>query len=284
MKLYNGTIEVKFNEKNHRYTIDGTPRIGVTTVLGQVLAKPALMMWPLDEAMKLLFGQSFEEVRGDDGEIAIKPIYNPKKALLKADKSYTLAELQDALEQARKAHTQKRDKGADTGSVVHAAIEAYLRGQKVVVMESSEAKKAIKGFINWFEAQKNIKVLAVERVVYSQAFDYCGTIDAVLEIDGRIVLVDWKTSNPSRTAPKGIYPENFIQLGAYAGAYQEEFGEDSVDDLMVVNVGKDGKVNTQLASGIKQGFFSLTPIECINLFTYCLNIYRAKNKITKGMK
>lgn len=51
------------------------------------------------------------------------------------------------------------------------------------------------------------KVMAVEQQLYSQAFLYAGTCDMVCEIDGRKMVVDWKST---------IAPAAKWQLAAYA--------------------------------------------------------------------
>ena len=54
-----------------------------------------------------------------------------------------------------------------------------------------------------------------------------------------MILGDIKTTNASRQAPLGVYPEMFLQLGAYANAHLEEFPLEEIDDLAIIRVGKD---------------------------------------------
>lgn len=55
-------------------------------------------------------------------------------------------------------------------------------------------------------------VLAVECRVFSDRFNYAGTVDLMARSrSGKVVMVDWKTS-------KYRYPDNALQLAAYAGA------------------------------------------------------------------
>lgn len=55
-------------------------------------------------------------------------------------------------------------------------------------------------------------VLAVEYRVFSDRFNYAGTVDLMARSrSGKVVMVDWKTS-------KYLYPDNDLQLAAYAGA------------------------------------------------------------------
>lgn len=207
--LYDGEVEVLFsNIAKNRYLVNGEAKVGVTTIL-RCLAKEGLALWPLNMAISYL------------------------KDLPVIDHS--------DLEYAAKAHVRRSDKGKDVGTLVHQAIEAYLKKENPLNNLTPEAASAFGGFMEWYEAQEDIEVVEIERVVYSQTYDYCGTVDGIFRIDGQIVMVDWKTTNSSKDAPLGIYPEYFLQLGGYALAYEEEVGE-VIDKLLVVNVGKDGNI------------------------------------------
>lgn len=92
VKLYNDTITLHFNENaRNRYVLeDGHSPVGVTTVLSG-LAKPALMTWPMNEAIAHL------KVNVGD------------------------------FEGAAKAYLKRSDKGKDIGTEVHTLIEQFLR-------------------------------------------------------------------------------------------------------------------------------------------------------------
>jgi hypothetical protein len=254
-KLYNDTVTLHFNNvARNRYVIEETKLspVGVTTILG-TLNKPALMTWPLNEAIKKLTPKIGKVLTEDD------------------------------LALAKKAYLDKSDKGKDTGALIHSAIESYLRGKKLVLDESIVAP--IEAFKKWFKESK-AKVLGLEQTVYSRDYNYCGTFDAILEIDGQIVLVDWKSTNISYSAPRGIYAENFYQLGAYNFAYREEkatrtdktkdFAKQFATDLMVVRVGKEGVIHTLRASEL-----GLTVSDCEQVFMNLLMVYRHMTPLIK---
>src|SRR5216117_743446 len=230
--IYNGLHNVKFRSGNHRYYIDGKPKPGVTTIMGKVLAKPNLMLWPLNMAMKHL-------------ESKVPTI--------------TAQDLADA----REAHVKRRDKGADTGTIVHRLVEEsllkYGTGEAIVWEPDAEVTAAFDGFLKWQSTVKP-RAVAVEQVVYSDLHGFAGTFDSILEIDGKVYLADLKTTNASRSAPKGVYAEYFIQLGAYYYAYEEQRQYElahggtnlvEIDDLLVISCKKDGRVNTMAASELQ---------------------------------
>lgn len=239
--LYNGLHSVTFKNGTHRYYVDGSTKQGVTTIMGKVLAKPGLMLWPLNEAMKYIRKNSEQRVA-----------------------SLYLYVTEEVLKKAEQAHITKRDKGADTGTIVHELVERYLSGESITPVDtggSLEVAAALVGFIKWHRTSKP-KTIAVEQIVYSHARDYAGTFDSILEINGKVYLCDLKTTNASRDAPQGVYADYFIQLGAYLYAYEEQRQYElahggtklvQIDDLMIISCKKDGKVDTLTASqvGIK---------------------------------
>ena len=230
VKLYDGSITVHFSNKaRNRYVIQETEHspVGVTTIL-QMLGKEGLALWPMTEALEWL------KTHKND------------------------------FEGAAKAYTIKSDLGKDVGTEVHGLVETYLKnlesGSKTIVGDvTPEAKKAFKAFTEWFIVAEPI-VLATEQIIYSKEYDYAGTYDALLEIEDKVVLCDIKTTNSSRYAPMGIYPEMFLQLGGYALAHHEENPLERVDDAMIIRVGKDGTLNTLRASelGLKLAYLEDT--------------------------
>lgn len=249
VKLYNGKVTILFSDQaRNRYVVeeDGHSPVGVTTVLS-TLSKPALMTWPLYEGIEWLKK-------------------NP-----------------DDFEGAEKAYLIKSDKGKDTGTLIHSMIENFLlkqMGEIPAPLESNvtDGKKGYDCFTEWYEAQ-DIKPLAVESIVYSKANDYAGTYDCLLEIGGKVVLCDVKTTNASRTAPLGIYSEHFLQLGAYSLAHHEETPKEEISDLMIIRVGKDGVLNTLRASDL-----GLSVEFCQDAFLSVLGAYRFVTPLAKQLK
>lgn len=242
VSLYDGTITIQFSSNaRNRYTVleDGHSPVGCTTVL-QVLSKPGLALWPMYEALDWL------KKNPDD--------------FIGAEKAYLI----------------KSDRGKDVGTQVHTSIEKFLAEGRAEAL--NDAIKPFNAFVGWFEDVKP-KVLAAEQVIYSKQFDYAGTYDALLEIDGKVVLCDVKTTNISRTAPLGIYPEMFLQLGGYALAHHEENPEQVIDDLMIIRVGKDGVLNTLRASDL-----GLTPQFLEDAFKAVIQTYKFITPLSRQLK
>jgi hypothetical protein len=259
--LYNGQYRVIHNPNARgrapRYVVNDTikPK-GATTILGDVLAKKGLMTWPMDIALAYLSGKL--------------PV------VTKAD-----------IDAAALEHERLRDAGGSSGSQAHELIELFLKDSPPKQQTSQEAINSFKAFVGWYDTTKPI-VLDIENVVYSPTYQVAGTYDALLELDGKVVLADWKTTNASREAPNGIYAENFVQLGIYALAYEEQrLYEEAhggtelrpLEDLLVVSCKKDGKLDLGPASAL-----GLTVQDCMSLASNVLELYNQLNVIKKGLK
>lgn len=218
-----------------RYTVTNTttgavstPR-GVTTILGDTLSKD-FVGWALNCMESSLIDQM-------SGFVTID-----------ATAEEALNFVAQAIPKAKEESLRRKQQGADTGSLVHAMIETFLKTGEFALDASlpDEAKNAFGAFIRWFYDVKP-EVIASEQLVYNPGDnEYAGCYDALLEIKGKTYLTDFKTTNTSRQAPKGVYPEYFLQLGAYAYALRREnnFVGPSVDGLLVVSVRKDGQLDT----------------------------------------
>src|SRR3990167_4843288 len=93
-----------FNEKEHLYELDGKPMTGVTTILS-VIAKPALIQWAANEAVKYIT----EHI----AELLTFPIVKEN-----VDK---------ILEEARNAHRRKKEDAGSKGTDIHKEIEGMIK-------------------------------------------------------------------------------------------------------------------------------------------------------------
>jgi len=87
----------------------------------------------------------------------------------------------------------------DVGRLLHAYIQADLEGAVVDEVgytpeQISLAKKSFAQYLRWKDSRQ-IKTIKTEYIMVSEKYRYGGTIDALLEVDGELTLLDWKTSN-----------------------------------------------------------------------------------------
>ena len=118
------------------------------------------------------------------------------------------------------------DEALDIGNQTHKWIEYYINnphawnitdGMRLKNdLRSKETLDSVKAFIRW-EKEFKPQWLDAERKVYCDRFKYAGTVDAVAKINGRVCVIDFKTS-------KKIYKPYHLQVAAYAQAIKRMAG------------------------------------------------------------
>lgn len=202
------TTTLKFNEKAHRYWLDGKPIPGVTTLLGKGLPKPALPYWAAKSVAEYVIDnpEGVEQLRAMGR--------GPAVAALKG------------------VPWEKRDEAAVRGTDVHAIAEDVIHGREVDVPEHLLAH--VEGYVRWLDAFQ-VEPILTERRVANRKWWFAGTFDAVVRIGGETLLVDLKTS-------KAIYGDVAAQVAAYSNAefYVDDDGNEApmpeVDGLAGIHV------------------------------------------------
>lgn len=188
---------------------DGKRLPGVTTVLG-VLDKPALLGWAARTA----------------ADAAVEACANgmPPDA---------------AKETGRKAVFARRDKAADLGTRAHALVEAHFAGEPVDVdvsdSDSAKVYACARRAIDHITATCTRVVLS-ETAYTDTTQGFGGTIDLVVERDGKLYVADLKTG-------KGAHDEVVPQLAAYRWLLRRAAVE--VDGGLVFHVPVDGEGVTE---------------------------------------
>lgn len=186
-ELYKGKCKVQFYPNSHRYVVNGKPTSGsVTGILGMYDKSDQLVPWAVEVAVNYL---------------------REKKGNLTEDDFF------DAEEQ----HTIKKTEAANIGTEVHDWIEKFIKGEKPEMPESKEAQIGVNAFLEWIDDNK-VKFISTERAVYSRKHDFIGKMDIEAKVNGKLCLIDIKTSN-------GIYNTYNMQTAAYVKADEEESGK-----------------------------------------------------------
>jgi hypothetical protein len=164
---------------------------------------------------------------------------------------------------------------AARGTQIHAWADLLSRGEPVLVPSSFQAH--VEGFIAWFTSV-NARVLHAERIVWSPDDDdgpaYAGRFDAILEIDGTPMLVDYKTG-------KAPYANMAVQLTGYAEARYMVTGDvdepmPAVHGLAVVHITASGTVMHDLAPGLTA--------DALEAWQWCRNAPRLPTTVGSGFK
>lgn len=189
----------------------------VTTIIGQ-LDKPALVQWSANMAIEYI-KDHFESIQ--NGEISFEEI---------------------DFERAKTYHKEVSGEACDIGGVVHYAIECYIKDtigqvpkQRAVARALDEIKSlqneedkektpayeqavsAFSGFIDWI-TENHVEFISSEVVVYSHKYKYAGTLDIICRINGKLYVLDIKTS-------KDHWIEHSYQTISYKKAHEEMSGK-----------------------------------------------------------
>lgn len=170
----------------------------------------------------------------------------------------------------RNAHKQISHKAQEIGLEVHKWIELYIKVKMIdgeTVTEYPEAVKIpMQNFHDWVESRE-IEWLACEKKVYSRSWEYAGTIDALAKINGKLCVIDFKTSAK-------IYKEYYLQVSAYCNAIGEMMGE--LPKLgVIVRVDKEEEKFQEVA---------FDPWQHNDVFIDALNVKRFQSERIKKVK
>ena len=137
-------------------------------------------------------------------------------------------------------YKKELERTANIGTMFHGIVEEYMDPKRVAEINYEkygvfgfkselEATNAIQSFFNWYEGIKDYyKIAFTEKVVVGERFG--GTIDCGIKgfIDKeKVIFVDYKTSTD-------FYMTQFLQLAGYVEIYEELYGPNTVEGVMVV--------------------------------------------------
>lgn len=191
-----------FNERAHRYRMDGKHVTGVTTILGGGIPKPALIRWA--------------------PKVVAEWVANPENRS-ELD-SLLYGSTTDAIKFLAGLPNQLRDDAAERGTEVHDLAEQLnLTGE---VNAPDDLLGFITGYLDFMDTWQITPVLA-ENIAGNREHWYSGKFDLIATspylAGGRPVMIDLKTS-------KGVYLETALQCAAYARAefYMDADGKETL--------------------------------------------------------
>lgn len=201
-------VELLKDKKGHRYKVNDLIFPGVTGVL-DIINKKAIGPWMVKKCA---------EYTQD---------YLLKNAL---ERPLTKEEVETLTKDSKRAYKTTSTTALDIGTRAHAAINDIIEGREPVITD--DIRNPVDGFKEFVDKER-IKIIKGDTKVASLLFEYGGSLDAVAFKQGKVIIIDFKTS-------KGIYPEYALQAGgAYTQAFKETFGLDYLPDAMILRVGKD---------------------------------------------
>ena len=246
------TVELDFQEKGHKYLVNGEYVPAVTTVLGATMAKPGLIYWAAGAGANW-FAENCTEVG----------VY------------YSVDHMRtnEVANGIKTAHSKIAQESRGIGTEVHTYIEKFVRNKlgnskgKLPKPSGERAANSIKAFHSWF-AENEVKFISAEEKIYNREHKFAGTVDAVAEVNGEFCLVDWKTSN-------SIYDEMYLQCAAYAKTADTIYDR-NIEATYILRLDKDVGEYQSIRSSLHDEYF--------DIFIHALYLYNGLNKIKSLIK
>lgn len=197
------------------YAIEGEDFPSVTHILS-CIGKPALINWAASQERTLVMDTAAD-------------LYLDLAQTPPMSRPVYLTTLQKRLGK-EKAHKRQLAKAGEIGTQVHKLVEWNNRrtlgqeaGPEPHVVD--DAQWAFMAYQDW-ASSVNLEPVLIEQTVFSRQYRYAGTMDLLAKVNGRLHLIDFKTS-------KAVYNEAHLQNVAYQVALTEMGHGDPVGGLIV---------------------------------------------------
>jgi hypothetical protein len=173
-------------------------------------------------------------------------------------------------------------KAASEGTQVHNAVESFINGDEIKWLDeygtaiySLDVWKMILKFADFWNKHKP-ELIAAEYHLFSDQHKYAGTADLIVKLNGKMWLLDVKTSNSLHTAYD-------LQLSSYAKAWNE------THDTLIEETGilwlKASTRSEGKGDAIQGKGWQLKPISDIDrnfeMFLKIYDIYKLENPDSK---
>ena len=131
-------------------------------------------------------------------------------------------------------------KAANRGTAVHHMCEDYLNND----FDEEKHKKKFLPYVLFNQLKESVlqkidNIYAQECGLYSDKYKVAGRVDCIAEYDGKLSIIDFKTSSKERS---DAWNESYyIQASAYAEMFEERTGI-AIDQICILVVTEDGIV------------------------------------------
>ena len=126
-----------------------------------------------------------------------------------------------------------RDEAGRRGSVVHDLTERYDNGEEINIMNENgyigyklQEWAMFEKYVDYTNRFKS-KIIHNEINIVSKSLGFAGTIDRVIELNGKTMLIDIKTSN-------AIYDSYWLQLAAYEQLLTGHYGHNPIEEVGIL--------------------------------------------------
>lgn len=192
------------------------------TAITRILDKPALTRWKCEQAV--LAAMTTPRIEGEPDDVFIDRVLNVEKQ-----------------------HEQEAETARNLGTDIHAAIEGALNGQRCSE-ELAAYVGAARRQLEFLKAFDSGVSRVTECVVIGDG--YAGKQDLKILGVGQTIHVDFKTT---KNLPKCAYPENAMQLAAYAMANPKHYESDQAANIFISTT-EPGKAMTIMHDKLDEAY------------------------------
>lgn len=211
-----GKVIPNHDETGHFYLLPNGKRVASTTSK-LIIEKPHLRFWAVKKGIEFL---------EQDNRFA----------------KLNTPEREDIINGAVYAHTDVRDDAGSVGSLAHQVAENYIihwlkTGVKPTDIRQGfppnsdpraiASARSVEKFFN----EHDIIPLASELLVCSEKRSSAGTLDFLAIMDGKLILIDFKTSN-------NVSDDYALQVADYAAMFKEMSGI-AIKEVKILHLSKD---------------------------------------------
>jgi genome maintenance exonuclease 1 len=149
-----------------------------------------------------------------------------------------LLKKQAIIEWRKRVGDQEANKISSTaarrGTRIHTLCEKYLSNEEInPTIFDSQNWNEIKEYLNNID-----NIHALETPLFSHHLQVAGTVDCIAEYNGKLAVIDFKTSK--RNKSKEDIHDYFMQCSAYAVAYEEMTGIPVPNILILISTDDHG--------------------------------------------
>lgn len=143
-----------------------------------------------------------------------------------------------------------RDEFGKRGSVVHNLTEQYDKGFEVTLMGDNGTPQYTSVWWSMFERYIDFsnrfqpEILGIELNYASDKLKFGGTLDRIIRLNGKLILIDIKTSNY-------LHNHFWLQMAAYMKLFEEKNPGQKIDEIAILWL--NAKTRTEGKKGDYQG-------------------------------
>lgn len=181
--------------------------------------------------LKTITPYNLNTIEGTNGRFYVTPEnnhYPSVTTVLGAGEKPWLAEWRESMGEERAAAETKR--AADRGTAVHAMVEKHLDNDPNPtaghMIEHIAEFRSLRLFL-----QPINNILTQESALWSDTMRLAGRVDCIGEYDGKLSIIDFKTSSGEKRSDQ--IKDYYLQTTAYALMFQERYGI-QIDNIVII--------------------------------------------------